>query len=62
MPLTLKASCHNSSQRETLDWPTGPAAQQDLFDFTPLSVVAVVFQTAGVPVEKKTKHECANYI
>jgi len=37
-----KASFHNTSQRETFDWPTGSTAQQDLFDFKPTSVMAVI--------------------
>lgn len=44
VPLAQSASCHNSSQRETFDWPTGPTALWDLFDFTPLSVVAVILR------------------
>lgn len=39
--------------RDRRDWPTGPTAQWDLFDFTPLSVVAVIFTQQGSLWEKK---------
>lgn len=56
----LLASCHNSSQRETFDWPTAPTAQRDLFDFSPLSVNAVVFrQTTNVLIT--LRHRLTGY-